>query len=126
MSERSDAMTIPPGDDTITLSRIEYEDLVDARDHAIAMRDVASGAPTLSEAELDDFLAAKTPLAFWRRRAGLTQGRLAELVGISQAFLSQLELGLRTGSIGLHAKLARALGVRIEDLVNEDDGTKGL
>jgi DNA-binding XRE family transcriptional regulator len=119
-------MTITSGNDTITLSRTEYEDLIDARDHAVAMRNVASGAPTLSEAELDDFLAAKTPLAFWRRRSGLTQGRLAELVGISQAFLSQLELGLRTGSIGLHAKLAHALGVRIEDLVNEDGGTKGL
>jgi DNA-binding XRE family transcriptional regulator len=103
--------------DTITLSREEYEDLIDARDHAIAMRDVASGAATLSDAELDDFIAAKTPLAFWRHRAGLTQARLAEMVGVSQAFLAQLEGGVREGGVGLHLKLANALKVRVEDLV---------
>ena len=106
--------------DTITISRTEYEDLVDARDHAIAMREVASGAPTLTDAELDDFIAAKTPLAFWRRRADLTQAQLAAKVGVSQAFLAQLERGTRTGPVGLHAKLARALGVRIEDLLSGD------
>ena len=30
--------------DTITLTREEYEDLVDARDHANAMREIATGA----------------------------------------------------------------------------------
>src|ERR1700722_15935572 len=30
--------------DTITLTRTEYEDLVDARDHALAIRDIAGGA----------------------------------------------------------------------------------
>lgn len=106
--------------DTITLTRTEYEDLVDARDHAMAMRDVASGAPTLSDEELDDFFAAKTPLAFWRRRAGLTQARLAEAVGISQAFLAQIENGARTGTVGQYKKLAAALSVRIEDLLSDE------
>jgi len=111
---------IQDGEEKILLSRSDYEDLIDARDHAIAMRDVAAGAPTLSDAELDDFLAAKTPLAFWRHRAGLTQARLANMVGISQAFLAQVEAGVRMGSIGLHLKLARVLNVRMEDLAIED------
>ena len=46
-------------DDPITLTLEEYEDLIDARDHA-----VANGAPTLTDAELDDFLAVKAPLTF--------------------------------------------------------------
>jgi len=121
MTERDLSVTIETivwnGEEKVILSRTDYEDLIDARDHAIAMREIANGAPTLSGAELDDFLAAKTPLAFWRHRAGLTQARLAETVGISQAFLAQVERGVRTGTIGLHVKLARALGTRIEDLL---------
>lgn len=105
-------------DETVTLTRQEYEDLVDARDHAIAMRGVANGAPVLTGDELDAFLAAATPLAFWRKRAGLTQAALAERVGVSQAFLAQLERGSRTGSVALHMRLGRALGIRVEDLVS--------
>ena len=106
---------------TVTLSRAEYEDLVDARDHALAMRDVVTGAmETLSEAELDEYLAAPTPLAFWRRRRGLTQAALAAEVGITQPYLAQIETGQRTGDVRLHARLAKALRVRMEDLVAED------
>jgi len=106
-------------DDTVTLTWTEYEDLVDARDHAIAMRDVANGAPTLTDAELDDFLNAKTPLAFWRRRAGLTQVALAAKVGISQPFLAQLEAGVRRGNVEQLLKLARTFGIRVEDLIEQ-------
>ena len=69
----------------ITLTRAEYEDLIDARDHALAMRDIASGAvETLSGAELDAYLAGPTPLAFWRRHRGMTQAALAAWIGIAQ------------------------------------------
>ena len=106
--------------DTVTLTRQEYEDLVDARDHAIAMRDVATDAmETLTEAELDDYVAAPSPLAFWRRRRDLTQGALAAMAGISQAYLAQIETGRRTGDVRLYARLAKTLHVRIEDLVAE-------
>ena len=58
--------------DTVTLTRAEYEALIDARDHAQAMREVATGAmETLSDAELDAYLAAQSPLAFWRKHRGL-------------------------------------------------------
>jgi hypothetical protein len=50
--------------DTVTLSRQDYEDLVDGRDHAVALRTVATGAmPTLSDAEMDAYLAAPSGLA---------------------------------------------------------------
>lgn len=104
--------------DTITIPRGEYEDLIDARDHAIAMREIAAGAPTLSQTELDAFLASPTALAFFRRRAGLTQAALGRLVGISQAYLAQMENGARTGTVTLYVRLAKALGVRVEDLVD--------
>ena len=104
--------------DTITLTRAEYEDLIDARDHAIAMRDIASGAvETLTGAEVDDYLAAPTPLAFWRRHRGLTQAVLAGRIGIAQPSLAQAETGRRGLSAETWAKIAKALRVRMEDLL---------
>ncbi|HSU06910.1 MAG TPA: helix-turn-helix transcriptional regulator [Acetobacteraceae bacterium] len=103
------------------MSRQEYEDLIDSRNHAAALRGVAAGSmPTLSDTEMDAFLAAPTPLAFWRRRCSLTQAALARSVGISQAYLAQIETGRRIGDVGLYARLARRLAVRIEDLVAEE------
>lgn len=108
--------------ETVTLSREEYEALLDARDAALALRDVATGAmDTLSEAELDEYLATPTPLAFWRRHRGFTQAALAEAVGITQPYLAQIESGARVGDVRLHARLAKAMRLRMEDLVPEDD-----
>ena len=107
--------------DTVTLTRAEYEDLVDARDAAVAMRAVASGTmETLSSAELDVYLAAPTPLAFWRKHRGLTQAALAAAVEVSQPYLAQLEAGRRVGDVRLHARIAKALRIRMEDLLAED------
>lgn len=48
------------------------------------MRDVsASAMETLSEAELDAYLEAATPLAFWRKYRNLAQAGLAANVGVS-------------------------------------------
>ena len=113
-------ITTPAGEELVVLSRQEYQDLIDARDHAMALRDVAFGAmETLGEAELDEYLAVSSALAFWRKRRGLTQALLAGRVGISQGFLAQIETGKRVGEVGLYARLARALHVRMEDLVPE-------
>ena len=107
--------------DTVTLTQAEYQDLIDIRDAALAMRDVASGAmPTIPAAAVDDYLAAPTPLAFWRRHRGLTQAALAGQVGITQPYLAQIERGHRGGDVTLYSKLARALRIRIEDLVPEE------
>jgi DNA-binding XRE family transcriptional regulator len=107
--------------DTITLTREEYEELIDARDHAQAMRNVATGAnETLTGAEVDAYLAAPTPLAFWRRHRGLTQAVLAARVGIAQPSLAQAETGRRGLSVETYAKLAKALRIRIEDLLADE------
>jgi len=53
----------------------------------------------------------------YRKRLDLTQERLAEKAGVSVVFVSLLENGWRTASIDTLLNLARALNVRIEDLV---------
>ncbi len=106
--------------DTITLTRADYEDLVDARDHALAMRDIASGAvETLTGAEVDAYLAAASPLAFWRRHRGLTQAALAARIGIAQSSLAQAETGRRGLKVDTYARLAKVLEIRIEDLLDD-------
>jgi len=109
--------TTPEGAERVSLPRAEYQDLIDARDHAIAMRDIAAGAPLLTETELDAYLASPSPLAFWRKRAGLTQSALAQKAGITQAFLAQIESGDRDGTVGVLKRISQALGLRIEDLI---------
>jgi DNA-binding XRE family transcriptional regulator len=112
-------ITTPGGEELVVLSRAEYEDLVDARDHATAMAAHRRGDDDgLTEAEMDDYLAAPTPLAFWRRRRDLTQAALAAAVGISQPYLAQIETGTRTGDVSVYARMALQLRVRIEDLLS--------
>jgi len=108
---------VQDGRERVVMDRSDYEDLIDARDAAIAMREIAPGAPTISETEMDAYLAAPTPLEFWRRRAGRTQAAIAEEIGVSQPFLAQIEGGQRQGTARVLARLARALGIRIEDLI---------
>jgi DNA-binding XRE family transcriptional regulator len=114
----------PSGEDIVILSRSEYDALVAQRedlDDAAAAREVLSrvgrGTETvLSDEEVDALLAAPTPLAFWRRRRGLTQTKLAGAVGIAQGFLSEMETGKKTGDVATLRNIARVLGVTIDDL----------
>jgi DNA-binding XRE family transcriptional regulator len=106
--------------DTVTLTRAAYEDLIDARDHGQAMRDIATGAvETLTGAAVDVYLAAPSNLAFWRHHRGLTQAALASQIGITQPSLAQAETGRRGLSVRPYAKLAKVLRVRIEDLLDD-------
>jgi DNA-binding XRE family transcriptional regulator len=108
----------PDGEDMVLLSRDEYEELLDARGHAAAMQAIASGSmETLSEQEAAAYLAAKTPLAFWRRHRGVTQKTLAGAIGVSQAYVAQIENGAWEGSPVMLRDIARVLRVRMEDLV---------
>ena len=108
---------IEGGRERVVIDREAYEDLIDARDHAIAMLKIAEGVPTLTSDEVALYLAAPTPLAYWRKRAGKTQALLAAEAGLSQAFLAQIEAGKRVGSVRALGQIARALRVRLADLV---------
>lgn len=111
-------ITTPAGEELVVMSRADYEDLIDARDHAAALAAYRSGADeAVSDAEMDDYLAALTPLAFWRKRRGLTQAGLATAVGISQPYLAQIETGARIGDIAVYARLAQCIGTTIENLL---------
>jgi DNA-binding XRE family transcriptional regulator len=62
-------------------------------------------------------LDGENPIKVWRDYRGLSQQELAETVGISVPYLSQLETGKRKGSLVVLAKIAKALGVPLDDIV---------
>lgn len=108
----------PDGQRLVTMTAEEYQDLVDARDAEVAMRAVAAGTlQTLSGDDVDAYLAAATPLAFWRKHRGLTQTEVAQAIGVSQPYLAQLENGQREGSISVYQRLARRLGLSVDELL---------
>ncbi|MBA3520631.1 MAG: helix-turn-helix transcriptional regulator [Rhizobiales bacterium] len=81
----------PSGEEMVVLSRADYEELLSATEEledALAAerslaRIAAGKVELIPEAEVDDYLDAPTPLAFWRRKRGMTQAALAERVGVS-------------------------------------------
>ena len=114
----------PRGDDIVILSRKEYdelyEDMEDRADaaelRAAVARREAGQEELLSREEVDAYLAAKTPLAFWRKKRGLTQAALAAKTGVAQGFLSEIEAGKKTGDVKTLRKIADTLRVTIDDL----------
>ena len=109
----------------VLMSVAEYERLVEAaedlRDSEIAersRREIEAGAEALlTHAEVKEMLAAKTPLAFWRKKRGLTQAALAKDTGVAQGFLSEIESGQKPGTAATLKKIADALRITVDDLI---------
>ena len=119
----------PKGDDIVILSRKEYDQLLvaaneDMTDAAVAKKAIARHEETLSETELDELLSARTPLAFWRKKRGLTQIELAKAAEIAQGFLSEIENGLKTGDVMVLQRIAVALEISLLELVPDLPSSK--
>jgi transcriptional regulator with XRE-family HTH domain len=108
----------PGGEELATLPRAELEELVEVAAHNQAMADYRAGRdPGLTMDEVLELLDAPTPLAFWRRKLGVSQAHLAAEVGIAQNYVSDLETGKAEGSPSQWLKIADALGLSVEDLI---------
>lgn len=64
--------------------------------------------------------AGENPIKVMREHRGLTQAELAGRAGINRLYLSQLETGRRTGTVGKLRKIAAALDVDLDTLVPWD------
>jgi transcriptional regulator with XRE-family HTH domain len=60
----------------------------------------------------------ENPVRVYRELRGLSARELAEKTGISAAFLSEIENGKKEGGVSTLKKIAQALGVIIDDLVD--------
>jgi transcriptional regulator with XRE-family HTH domain len=54
----------------------------------------------------------------YRKQAGLTQEKLAEKADLHHNFIGEVERGNMEISLGSLLKIAKALGVRVRDLVD--------
>lgn len=65
---------------------------------------------------LHAILGGTHPVKVWREYRGLTQDALATKVGISKAYLCQIETGKREGAIKTLRSIASTLDVSLDDL----------
>jgi DNA-binding XRE family transcriptional regulator len=119
----------PNGDRIVIVPEADYDRMIEAaedlRDIEIGqrrIREIENGdSEFLTSAEADELLAAKTPLAFWRKKRGLTQIALAQEtgvgVGVAQGFLSEIEAGQKPGTAATLKKIADALKIKVDDLI---------
>jgi transcriptional regulator with XRE-family HTH domain len=52
-----------------------------------------------------------------RKERDMSRAELAELAGISREYVRKLEAGMQDPTVGILQKLAKALGVRLIDLL---------
>ena len=120
-------LTTPGGEQLAVIPREQFEMLrsaaerAEALEHAQAISAYRDGkVQGLGPEEALAFAESSSPLAFWRKRAGLTQGSLADKIGVTQNYLSEVEAGKRAGPVNLWLKLSSALGLPVEVLVDDE------
>ena len=98
--------------------REKAEHYEDETAYARARRELDNGEDELIPAEVvDALLDGANPVKVWRGYRALSQQQLATACAISQAYLAQIELGKREGTVDVYRRLAAALNVAIDDLV---------
>ena len=100
--------------------------LEDAADVAAIGRgwDEDAAGETVPGAVVNAILDGASPVRAWRLYRGLTLEVLADRIGVSKGYLSQIEQGRKPGTLGVFRCLADVLGVFIDDLAgweNEPD-----
>ena len=92
--------------------------LEDAADSAAIERAWAEDAAgeTIPGEVVKAILAGESPLRVWRKHRGFTLDALAERVGVSKGYLSQIENGQKPGTLGLFRRLAVVLNVALDEL----------
>lgn len=78
----------------------------------------AAGEEEYIPAEMAERLwAGENRVRVWREHRGLTVSALAQAAGVSQAYLSQIESGVRDGTLKTMAAIARALKLPLDEFV---------
>jgi DNA-binding XRE family transcriptional regulator len=114
--EGVEMVMLPKADYAVLLQALEDAEDILAVEHSRA-RIAAGEEELITDAELDVYLDAPTPLAFWRKKRGLTQTALAKEAGVTQAYLSEIESGKKEARVGVLKQLAAALKVTVDELV---------
>jgi len=100
----------------------KVKDLIEDLDDAAALKQAVAedDGTRIPHTVLKAELAGDHPIKAWREHRGITQDALASAVGISKPYLSQMENRKRDGSVDVLQKLAAALEVPMDLLVEQD------
>ncbi|MCP4362332.1 MAG: helix-turn-helix domain-containing protein [Chloroflexi bacterium] len=113
----SPAYAVLPYDDYIQLTE-KLEDLEDIQAADEVSYRIKSGQEeTIPAHVVRELVDSERPLRIWRKYRGLTQQNLADQIGISKSYYSQIESGNRSGSIAALKRIATALNISLDDIV---------
>jgi DNA-binding XRE family transcriptional regulator len=118
-------ITTPSGDRMAVVPLADYERLIaaaedaaDVRAYDRAKRRLATGEDEMIPADVAKrLIAGENKIRVWREHRGLSSKALAQATGLAAAYLSQIENGVRAGTLATYQKIAAALRVRVDDLV---------
>ena len=124
--------TTPIGEEMVVLARAEYDALVemaemleDVAAYDDAKRRIAEGDDLRVPAEfVDRLIDGENPIRVWRDFRGMTSKDLANAIGISAGYLSEIETGKKDGSISVFRNIAKALRVDLDDLFWGEDSKR--
>ena len=110
--------------DTVTLSHKDWNAILDALDEVDDRRSIAESQERWARGEDDGLpigfverlFKGENPVRVWRDFRGLSTTALAKKAKVSQPYLSEIETGVKPGSVATLRKLAAALDVDIDDL----------
>lgn len=98
----------------------QAEMLEDIRDYDAAKAAIERGEEELIPSEVVfAILDGGNPIKVWREFRELSQQQLAETVGISKPYLSQIETGKRHGTTEVITAIAKALNISMDELVRQ-------
>jgi hypothetical protein len=111
---------------TRTVSRVEYEKLLerieDIEDvlHAREIERTTKPEDYLPVALVERMLAGEHAVRIWREHRGMSLRGLAAAARIPASYVSDIESRKKPGSVAAYKALAKALGVRVDDLVEKE------
>ena len=106
-----------PYDDYLQLLE-EIEDARDIREADEVYARIERGEEeTIPGHVVRELVNSERPLRIWRKYRGLTLQELADQVGISKSYLSQIESGNRNGSTNVLKRIVAALNLSLDDII---------
>jgi len=88
------------------------------------LSDLNTDSMAISASERAFFTRLGARVAELRKARDITQVEMAQTLGVSQQTINSYEVGRRRIPVSALQMLARSLGVSLEELLGEEDGTK--
>lgn len=96
----------------------DSEMLMDVKAYDDAKKAIAEGEEIVPSEVTFRIIDGENPLKVWREYRKLTQKQLVDKVGVSKAYLSQIESRKRKGTIEVLSSIAIALDLTLEDIID--------